>query len=143
MSSYFIAVNLDRREFLHAHPFGDGLDFREFCGSSNGFLAGLAYLLRSAGACEHPDTVVGSWFGNRVALVADNDSSGLYDHAYEADFKDVSLAVIRAMVRCPTVKAALEAKTRWRRLEGCGNLLADAAERRFYREVFGGADHPA
>ena len=137
MSQLFIAVNVDRREFIEAHSFGDGLEFGEFCGSSNGFLAGLAHLLRSGGEPSSADAVVGSWAGCRLAIVCDDERSGLKERAYDEAFKNVSLDVIRAMVRNPAMKSALDAKTRWRRVEGYGALFADSHERDFYQAVFG------
>ena len=46
MGQYFIAVNEDKKEFIHPHTFGDGLKFFEIVMSGGGFLGALAYLMR-------------------------------------------------------------------------------------------------
>lgn len=48
MGQYHMVANLDRKEFLYPHKFGDGLKLLEFGCSANGTLTGLALLLASA-----------------------------------------------------------------------------------------------
>jgi hypothetical protein len=45
VGQYHYVVNLDKREFLHPHRFGDGLKLMEFGCSTEGTLTGLAILL--------------------------------------------------------------------------------------------------
>ena len=46
MGQYFLIVNLDKKEYLHPHKFGDGLKLLEFGCSSQGTLTALTLLLR-------------------------------------------------------------------------------------------------
>ena len=135
MGQYFIAVNLDKREFIHPHRFGDGLKFYEMCGSSSGVLAALAHLLRQSDDPVSKHDIVGSWANCRVTIVGDYDSSKLYETVMD-EFKDVSFDVFRAMVDDKCTRDTLETATRWRRREDLGNLSSDPDERAFYREVF-------
>lgn len=121
---YFIAVNYDRREWIHPHRFGDGLRFKDFCTAPYGMLAGLAHLLD------------GAWTGTRVAIVGDRDKGGAYELAMDS-YKDVSFDVIREMIKCPEAKAALAANTAWCRAKGIGRLGCDEEAEAFYKEVFG------
>ena len=143
MGQYFIAVNTESREFIHPHRFGDGLKFFEVCGSSSGFLAGLALLLKKTDNGEPPSEVVqgalpaitGSWAGCKVTLIGDYDSEGLYQIASEV-YKDVSFDVIRVMAKDAITKEQLKHKLSYNFAEGMGDLMADADERAFYREIF-------
>lgn len=45
MGQYYYIVNLDKKEYLHPHRFGDGLKLLEMACSSSGVLAGLSILL--------------------------------------------------------------------------------------------------
>ena len=139
MGQYFIAVNEDRREFIHPHRFGDGLKFFELCSGSQGFLAGLAHLLRKTDDPVHPLDVVGSWAGCKIILIGDYDSSKIYEKAFD-EYKDVSFNVMRAMVRDKDIKASLAEATKWRRIKNVGYLAADKDEQEFYEEVFGGGE---
>lgn len=128
MSDYHIVVNHDRREWLHPHRFGDPLDFDDgFKRVGGGILTGLAYLLKDDGA----------WSGDRVAIVGSDTSPELYELAMDS-YKDVSFEVMAKMAEEPLLKRLLFNRTRWRRVEGVGDLLADADERAFYKELFNG-----
>lgn len=129
MSDYHIVVNHDRREWLHPHRFGDPLDFDGFKRVGGGMLTGLAYLLKDDGA----------WSGDRVAIVGSNTSPELYEVAMDC-YKDVSFEVMTKMAEEPLLKRLLFSRTEWRRVEGVGDLLADADERDFYKELFNGMD---
>ena len=139
MGQYFLAVNCDKREFIHAHAFGDGLKFYEMCGSSDGVLAGLAHLLCQTNDPTHKSAIVGSWAQNNITLVGDYDSSGLYATAME-EYKDVSFDLIRAMCCRDSLKYSLHLKTAWRRGDDDGDLLSDQGDRDFYKEIFDGFD---
>ena len=106
MGQYFIIVNVDKKERLNPHSFGDGLKFLEFGSSGSGTMLGLAVLLRAS--CEsgggdmqeYADDLVGSWLGDRIAIIGDYDSEkrfgveNLYRVAHE-EYKDISPDVIR------------------------------------------------
>lgn len=72
-------MNLDKQQYLHPHKFGDGLKLMEFGWSLSGTLLGLTVLLASAckggarggGDIRSEDPLVGSWAGDRIAIVGD------------------------------------------------------------------------
>ena len=74
MGQYHKIVNLDRREYLHAHRFEEGLKLMEFEHSSGSILTGLAVLLAGSNGRGWGDfrpgdvgaELVGSWRGDRV-----------------------------------------------------------------------------
>lgn len=135
MGQYFIAVNTDRREWIHPHRFGDGLKFWEFTNSSGGFLSALGLLLRKTDDPVPQNDIIGSWAGCKIQIIGDYDSSKLYEKAYD-EYKDVSFDVFRELCKDDTCKATLDAKTRWRRHDDMGGLMADKADQEFYKEVF-------
>ena len=79
MGQYHMVFNLDRREYLHPHRFGDGLKLMEFSNSEGGTMTALAILLaasngRGGGDCRYDGphaALVGSWAGDRIAIVGD------------------------------------------------------------------------
>lgn len=80
MGQYHKIVNIDKREYLHPHHFGDGLKLMEFGMSGDGgTMTGLAILLgiankggaRGGGDFHCDDPLVGSWGGDRIAIVGD------------------------------------------------------------------------
>ena len=135
MGQYFIPVNLDKREFIHPHRFGDGLKFMEMCGSSSGALAALAYLLRQSDDPVSKHDIVGSWANCRITLVGDYDSSKLYETVMD-EYHDVSFHVFEAMCDDQHMRSDLDERTKWRRREDLGNLAADPDERDFYKRMF-------
>ena len=96
MGQYFIIVNLNKKEFIHPHKFGDGLKLLEFGCSSHGTLTALTVLLRKSNESGGGDFLyyeeceyVGSWAGDKIVIICDYDKSGLYEKA-QKEFKDVS-----------------------------------------------------
>lgn len=76
MGQYHLVVNADKRQFLHPHQLGDGLKLMEFGNSAGGTLTGLAILLavsngRGGGDLNFESEVIGSWGGDRIAIVGD------------------------------------------------------------------------
>lgn len=76
MGQYHYVVNLDKRQYLHPHCFGDGLKLMEFGCSRDGTMTALAVLLaeqngRGGGDINSQDPLVGSWAGDRIAIVGD------------------------------------------------------------------------
>lgn len=101
MGQYFYVVNLDKKQYLHPHTFKDGLKLLEFGASGEGTMTGLCLLLRqsddSGGGDYHGNhPIVGTWAGDRITIVGDYDSSGLYNKAV-AEYEDISERVIDAM----------------------------------------------
>ena len=135
MGQYFIPVNLDKREFIHPHRFGDGLKFMEMCGSSSGVLAALAFLLRQTDDPVSKHDIVGSWANCRITIVGDYDSSELYETVMD-EYHDVSFHVFEAMCADGHMRSDLDERTQWRRREDMGNLAADQDERDFYKRMF-------
>ena len=83
MGQYFLTVNLDKREFLHPHKFGDGLKLLEFGLSGMGTLAGLAILLaagnnRGGGDLRSAHPLIGSWAGDRIVVTGDYADAGQF-----------------------------------------------------------------
>lgn len=101
MGQYHWPINLDKKEYIHPHKFGDGLKLMEFGVSGRGTMTGLAVLLAASnrggargGGDLHawlggpgyegreapidPDRasvllseVVGRWAGDRIAIIGD------------------------------------------------------------------------
>lgn len=136
MGQYYIAVNRDKREWIHPHRFGDGMKFAEVCGSASGFLAGLAYLLHVSDSTPHEHPVVGSWAGDDVCVVGDYDSRQLYHDAMDS-YRDVSFEVIKAMSTDKFFRHQLMEKTEWRRAPELAPIQLDAEEAALYRDAFG------
>jgi hypothetical protein len=100
MGQYFLVVNLDKKEFIHPHKFGDGLKLLEFGCSSCSTLTALTLLLRKSNEGGGGDfhefekcELVGSWAGDRIVIIGDYDESKVYEEA-ENQFRDISEALI-------------------------------------------------
>lgn len=76
IGQYHYVVNADKREYLMPHRLGDGLKLMEFGNSAGGVMTGLAILLavsngRGGGDLLHESELIGSWGGDRIAIVGD------------------------------------------------------------------------
>ncbi len=76
MGQYYKIVNLDKRQYLHPHKFGDGLKLLEFGAGGSGTMCGLAILLadgngRGGGDLRSNASVIGSWAGDRIVIAGD------------------------------------------------------------------------
>lgn len=73
MGQYFVVANLDKKEFLEPHDFGQGAKLMEFALSPGGITAGLSVLLSTGGGgCRASRTsITGRWAGDRIAVVGD------------------------------------------------------------------------
>jgi hypothetical protein len=78
MGQYFLVVNLDKREFIHPHAFGDGLKLAEFGRSGDGTMFALAVLLSDGFRERGDDPVIGSWAGDRVVVTGDYAAAGRF-----------------------------------------------------------------
>ena len=115
MGQYHKIVNLDKKQILHPHKFDDGLKLMEFGQSGQGTMAGLAVLLaasckggaRGGGDVDSESTLVGSWAGDRIAIIGDyceeDDVIGMTKEqlmdAYKAEngYEDISEQVRRGL----------------------------------------------
>jgi len=110
MGQYYVLVNLDKKEFLHPHAFGNGLKLLEFGDSSSGTMTGLAILLadgngRGGGDLHSQNPIIGSWAGDRIVIAGDYADEGkwgleptetLYSRAHKC-YHDISVEVMTAM----------------------------------------------
>lgn len=108
MGQYHITVNLDKRQFIHPHKLGDGLKLVEQMGSSDGTAAALLLLLACSngrgggdfdtGNVDPEDAkLIGSWAGDRIAVVGDyaeGEYADLYAECHDK-YEDVSDAIVR------------------------------------------------
>lgn len=85
MGQYHYVVNLDKRQYLHPHTFGQGLKLMEFGSDGGGTMLALAVLLagdngRGGGDFHEPGSglreLVGSWAGDRVVIAGDYGDEG-------------------------------------------------------------------
>lgn len=109
MGQYFIIVNLDKKEYLHPHKFGEGLKLLEFCCCIGGTMTALAILLRESnktggGDIHIEDKLIGSWAEDKIVIIGDYDKSKLYQKAQE-EYKDISEDIIKVLK-----KAGIEMK---------------------------------
>ena len=73
MGQYYLVCNLDKKEYLHPHKFGDGIKLLEFGSSGSGTMCGLAILLsdgnnRGGGDLRSDNPIIGSWAGDRIVV---------------------------------------------------------------------------
>jgi hypothetical protein len=93
MGQYYKAVNLDKKELLHPHEMTDGFKLLEFgCGGLT--MTGLAVLLacsngRGGGDLHSTNKIIGSWAGDRIAIIG--------DYAEPKDYPDLDQATIDAV----------------------------------------------
>ena len=76
MGQYYIIVNLDKRQYINPHKFGDGAKLMEFALSSLGTKTALAALLsdgngRGGGDIDSQEPIIGSWAGDRIVVAGD------------------------------------------------------------------------
>ncbi len=89
MGQYHKIVNLDKREFVDPHQLGAGLKLWEFTNTRTGPLAALSLLLASSnnrgGGDAEEDPLIGSWAGDRIAIVGDYSERGDLADKHSAD----------------------------------------------------------
>jgi hypothetical protein len=125
MGQYYMIMNLDKKEYIDPHAFGDGLKLLEFGSSGDGAMCGLAILLadgnnRGGGDLHSDDPVIGSWAGDRIVIGGDYADDGkfldgfehesdetLYSYA-DVHFTDISKKVIAAMKQDGYLKSSLK-----------------------------------
>lgn len=118
MGQYHLIVNLDKREFLYPHEFGDGFKLMEFGQSAGGTLTALTILLAASngrGGGDFQDTTTslehrpGCWAGDRIAIIGDyfeeedveglsaEDMADLWSEDPET-WTDISMVVSKTML---------------------------------------------
>ena len=121
MGQYYLIINLDKKQFIHPHKFGDGLKLLEFGASGEGTMTGLAILLadgnnRGGGDLRSNDPIIGSWAGDRIVIAGDyadkkrfigDETANLHEYASDY-FTDVSKDVITAMCDNEELRGALQ-----------------------------------
>lgn len=121
MGQYYMIVNIDKKEFIHPHKFGDGLKLLEFGDSMGGTMTALAILLadgnnRGGGDLRSDKEIIGSWAGDRIVIAGDYADEGkflkgkkenLHSHAYD-NYKDISDDIIIAMLDDEYLKKNLQ-----------------------------------
>ena len=80
MGQYYKIVNLDKKEYLHPHTFGDGLKLLEF-GDGGLTMTALAVLLsngngRGGGDLNTKSVIPGRWAGDRIVVAGDYGDEG-------------------------------------------------------------------
>lgn len=83
MGQYFLVVNTAKKQFLHAHKFGDGLKLLEFGCSAGGTMTGLSVLLadgnnRGGGDLHSENPIIGSWAGDPIVISGDYADEGRF-----------------------------------------------------------------
>jgi hypothetical protein len=83
MGQYYLIVNLDKKEYLRPHAFGDGAKLLEFGASANGAMTGLSILLadgngRGGGDLHSKNPIIGSWAGDRIVITGDYADPNLF-----------------------------------------------------------------
>jgi len=105
MGQYFKLVNLDKKEFIDPFTLDSLSKFFEI--TSNGRITGLLiYLLRKSDNTGGGDVknlgelkFCGRWAGDRILLIGDYDSSGLYDKVTtENGWKDIGSEALKEFV---------------------------------------------
>ena len=95
MGQYFKIVNLDKKQYLHPHEFGDGLKLTEFSFSGCGTMSGLAILLadgngQGGGDLDSANPIIGSWAGDRIVVAGDYAENGKFvDGTIEDELKNI------------------------------------------------------
>lgn len=91
MGQYHLPVNLTKRQYLHPHRMGVGLKLLEQGVSVPGTTTGLFILLassnnRGGGDLRSDREIIGSWAGDRIAVVGDyDDPHNLFEEAEITD----------------------------------------------------------
>jgi hypothetical protein len=113
MGQYYKVVNLDKKQYLEPHGFGNGAKLMEFA-SGGGTMMALGVLLADGNGCgggdlDSSDPLVGSWAGDRIVIAGDyadrswnaenpSDERTLYQRLDEDGFKDISADIRRVLV---------------------------------------------
>jgi hypothetical protein len=119
VGQYHLVCNIDKKQYLHPHRFGDGLKLMEFGMSGVGTMSALALLLakdngRGGGDFHSQSPLIGSWAGDRIVIAGDYGDAwvdpqdlsasvpeprdpSLYEVAY-GDYEELSPKIIAVMM---------------------------------------------
>ncbi len=116
MGQYHLAINLDKKQYLNPHELGDGLKLWEQAASGHGGVGSALIVLlgvsngRGGGDFETSE-LVGSWGGDRIAIVGDYaedtdlpaefEASDLYRRCRDGDpsFRNITADVAALLER--------------------------------------------
>ena len=118
MGQYFYPCNIDKKEFIHPHAFGDGLKAKEFAMSAPTTMTALAILLadgngRGGGDFHVESEWVGRWAGDRIVIAGDYADEGKFveddlkknlHNVAQKTFKDISFDVLMALLQDEEIK---------------------------------------
>ena len=101
MGQYYKIVNMDKKEWINPHEFGNGVKLLEFGCSGMGVMLGLAILLadgnnRGSGDLRSDNPIIGSWSGDRITIVGDYADGDLYNES--ETYKNISVDVLVALL---------------------------------------------
>lgn len=136
MGQYYRVINIDKKQYLHPHKFGDGLKLVEFGCSANATLCGLAILLaegngRGGGDLDSESPIIGSWARDRIVVAGDyaDDEPGdqrelnLYAITSEDAWEDISEEVLLAMAHDASILHTLVSTSDWHKANMSQRLL--------------------
>lgn len=120
----FLIVNLDKREYVHPHALGMGMELKQIC--THRAIGVLAYLLRDSDFFDGDQDVpaesvvdkrrrfpmAGRWAGNSIVLVGNHDSLNLFDEVRaeyvakneQIPYRDISERVRKEFEKFTNVK---------------------------------------
>lgn len=125
MGQYYYVCNLDKKQFIHPHKFGDGLKLMEFGDSSSGTMLGLAALLadgngRGCGDLRSDNPIIGTWARDRIVIAGDyaDDEPASEMCLYEMcrsrlGWEDISYKVIMALTEDPRLAKTIAEASKW------------------------------
>lgn len=96
MGQYYKIINLDKKQYLNPHKFGDGLKLMEFGSSGDGTMLALAVLLvegnnRGGGDLRSDHPIVGTWSRNRIVVAGDYADAEREGEFYDPEQDDRTL----------------------------------------------------
>lgn len=133
-------INLDKRQYLSPEAFGHGGTLEEIAGTRDGVMQALVILCsdgngRGGGDLHSEADIVGTWAGDRIALVSSKacdaalSAPGLEDIPLVEQVAKTGLDVSEVIIA-----AILEAERAYSSLNG---LPADPSQRLKFRKLFG------
>src|SRR5437763_1139325 len=126
MGQYYLIVNIDKKQYLHPHRCGDGLQLLEFGCSAGGTLTALAILLadgnnRGGGDLRSDHAIIGTWAGDRIVIAGDYADEGKFTgdpqrnlyRVADDEYEDISRQALRAMADDGYLAAEMQKRTCW------------------------------
>lgn len=113
MGQYHLILNLDKRQYLEPHAFGEGAKLLEFGCSMEGTMTALAALLardngKGGGDLYPPEgtsdtALIGSWAGDRIVIAGDYGEPGDLVDSSDAGLFALTQEGLRFVLRDPKV----------------------------------------